>query len=509
VDVRPQDLPYLLAEIASARAKIGDQQAAVDLFDRSLGALELPWEDKVEHRILFASLIEARTRAGDVAGALRTANAIAEAHMSAYGHELIATAQAEAGDFKGALETVDAIDSRKAAETKASAMVWVAIARAEAGNFDEALQIVVLIEAVQGDNEAESRRISGLRDMALHHIAVAQASSGTAASAAQTASRIRSEQFRLRTLCEIAAAQAGSGNSADAQITLEKAVGIAKPARDQSQLWSIASTQVILGDIKSALRTASSLAEGPEKGCALFDIAIAQKKAGDEDAATRTFEEGLRIVGKADVSEFGYALQEMATRFADAGDLNRTMQVIDLMKDEDSTKHVTLRMIATGRIKTDDDARALEIAGTISDAYHQAVAFREIAAAQAKAGNPASAETFRRAFEAACKMATGGGSDVRALYEIGSAQAAAGDVAPAAKTFEEARNRAHAYEGESYFAQLLQRLAKAQTKAGDAEGARAWAAEQASPIVKARSLLGVAEGLIKRDVEGERRIRSR
>ena len=70
------------------------------------------------------------------------------------------------------------------------------------------------------------------------------------------------------------------------------------------------------------------------------------------------------------------------------------------------------------------------------------------------------------------------------------------DIASAAKTFEQARKTALRYEDESYVAVLVQDVAKAQAEGGDAARALTWATAQQSPIVKATSLLGVAQGMI-------------
>ena len=99
----------------------------------------------MERGLAFATLAAAQAKAGDIRGALRTADAVenvkdqtlVEMAGNAKAHVLgaIAAAQAEAGNVEGALKTVAGIkDQLEIPSTKVSALARIAIAQSNVGN---------------------------------------------------------------------------------------------------------------------------------------------------------------------------------------------------------------------------------------------------------------------------------------------------------------------------------------------------------------------------------------
>ena len=99
--------------------------------------------------------------------------------------------------------------------------------------------------------------------------------------------------------------------------------------------------------------------------------------------------------------------------------------------------------------------------------------------------------------EVAAASEVGGGVEIQALCDIAVAQADLGATDVAAATFEQAGQAALVYEEDVYRASLYQMIAKAQTDSGDAAGALAAAEAQSMPLMKAASLIGVAQGMLE------------
>jgi tetratricopeptide (TPR) repeat protein len=316
-------------------------------------------------------------------------------------------------------------------------------------------------------------------------IAWEEAKRGQLKEAVRTAEKMNDHVSKARTLQRLATIRFERGDQLGAREAVGKASSILERQQNpqRQDLLFTAVCQANVGDVPGALQTTSKLVEGPAKGYVLLAISIAQAKAGDRDQAARTFNEGLAIARKGNVEY--WTLERAAINQAQAGQFDRALEIA---KSVDQPGGV-LREVAVGLAKTGDIRRALEIADSIKgDARDKAGALREIAAAQAKAGQRLARQTFQRSFEAAMADL----EDVDGVRNIGLAQLRAGYVDAASDTFKEARQRASQSNSD---ASHLMAISQAQAGGGDPRGALTWARSQSSSLTKAWALVGVVQGL--------------
>jgi tetratricopeptide (TPR) repeat protein len=326
-------------------------------------------------------------------------------------------------------------------------------------------------------------------------IAKEQAKRGKMKEARSTLQRDVREIARARTLLDIAKIQAERGDKLGAMETCREVLRLAEKSNFANCFWWVAETQAAVGDISGALETTSRFLKGTDKAYMFLLISIAAMKAGERSVAAKSFEEGLTVAKTGELESKN--LKYVADKLAQAGDCDRAIQIAEVIRNS-STQAVVLREIVVAVLKQHDIPRAFKIADSIKDqSYVRARALRAVGVAQAKAKLPAATQTFERALEAAKLIEVGGGTDVIALYELGFTQLQTGYVDLAAKTFDDARRRALRYKEATYAAALFQDIARAQTGGGDPRGALACARSQSSQLFKARSLVGVVQGLVE------------
>ena len=148
------------------------------------------------------------------------------------------------------------------------------------------------------------------KSQALVHIAEIQAkvdkdaAKNTLDSALQTAKAGATEFTRLETLAVITGLETRVDKDA-AKNTFNDAIQIPKGASDIPNDWykvgsgtdafaMIAKYQAEAGDFDGAIKTAESVAQGPDKSNALAEIAVLQAKV-DKDAAKNTFNDAIQI----------------------------------------------------------------------------------------------------------------------------------------------------------------------------------------------------------------------
>jgi tetratricopeptide (TPR) repeat protein len=479
----------MLASLEIAYAKRGDRQRAIQLLDRVVNmTLKIPRGPNSDWGLYFlpARAIEEQARLGDVAGALRNANAMrVRYHLKVPEFGDVAKGQAEAGDIDGAWTTCDQIDPQWG-DLKGRALMDVVAALAERQRFDAALQTVDRIKKVPAkDNDtAEMNRAS--RNNSLFTIAYEQAKCGQLNEALQTTERTNRDLIKVRTFQEIAKVRLNQGDQPGAREAVRRALPafLRLDPPERRAFWRMAVSQAEVGDVQGALETTSKFIEGPAKGYALLSISIAQAKVGDRAKSAQTFKEGLALARPGKAKNWGTDDYAAATQQAHAGEFDRALEIARFIERQADV----LREVVEGLAKAGDFRRALEIADLIKDrARQKSTALREIAAVQAKSKQPLARQTFQRAFEAA--MADK--DEVIALKELGFAQLRAGYVDAAADSFREARKRAIRLDA----MQELDEIARAQAAGGDPTGALTWARSQSSPLFKACSLVGVVEGL--------------
>jgi tetratricopeptide (TPR) repeat protein len=478
----------MLGSLAMAYAQRGDRQKAVKLLDRAVKlAIKNPAAGNkgwAQHA-LSARAIEEQAKLGDIAGAVKNAEAMRDAlrlKFPEFGS--VAKGQAQAGDVAGAWATCDLVDPQWGS-WKGMALNQVADALAEAGRFDAALQTVERIEKLPSQDDEGRKMNRANRDNSLLMIAWEEAKRGQLKEAVRTAEKMNDHVSKARTLQRLATIRFERGDQLGAREAVGKASSILERQQNpqRQDLLFTAVCQANVGDVPGALQTTSKLVEGPAKGYVLLAISIAQAKAGDRDQAARTFNEGLAIARKGNVEY--WTLERAAINQAQAGQFDRALEIA---KSVDQPGGV-LREVAVGLAKTGDIRRALEIADSIKgDARDKAGALREIAAAQAKAGQRLARQTFQRSFEAAMADL----EDVDGVRNIGLAQLRAGYVDAASDTFKEARQRASQSNSD---ASHLMAISQAQAGGGDPRGALTWARSQSSSLTKAWALVGVVQGL--------------
>jgi len=489
------DRPSLLCDLARQYAGRGERLKAKKMLERAIKlALETPTTEKnwMGKWFLLKDAVKVQAFLGEVTEALKNATAVgASLHRVGLVESEVAEGQAEAGDFKGAVATCDRLIAPVVQGWKAMSLCEIAWAQAKVGQFDASLQTVKLIEALPAKDDETRRMNRASRNNALAIIAREQATHGHVKEGLLTAERDSRDSVRAVNLRDIARIQAERGDKPGAKETVRRALRLAERLNDADCIETIAGVQAEIGDISGALETTSRFLKGPAKGYVLLLISIAEMKIGERVDAAKKFEEGLTIA-RIDGTE-GRLLECVSGKQAEAGDFDRAIKIAEAIRNP-STKAVALREIVVQVLKQRDIPQALKIADSIKDAFHRSFALRKIAVAQAKAKLPSAKETFRQAIESAKSEENKGGAIV-ALYQVGYAEGQAGYVADATKTFDEARRRALQEKDPAEAASLLQDIARAQAAGGNPSGALAWARSQSSQLFKARSLVGLVQGL--------------
>jgi tetratricopeptide (TPR) repeat protein len=474
------DKSELLIDLARFYAKRGDRQQALKMLGRAVKVMvESPRKAGTDPGGVVPILVEVQASLGDVAGALKSAKTL---NLSVFGRIEVAKGQAEAGDIAGAWATCDRLDPEMGAG-KMKALYEVVGALAETGRFDGALQTVDRIEKFAAKLGPTRDFTRATYNTCLLAIASEQAKRGQAKDALRTSERMDDDMLKVTALQEIATNQLWSGDQAGAREAVQRALPIFKRHNDfdQTLFGEMVATQAHAGDVPGALKTTTMFLKGSVKGAVLLQISIVQAKSGDRNAATQTFNEGFGLV-KMEKN----TLNSVAFKQAEAGEFDRAIELARLVDDPGEV----LREVAVGLAKRGDIPRAMKVAASIpADSGEQSTAFRQIASAQAKARQPSAKLTFARAVDAAMSEKK---EAALSLREIGRAQLRASYVKAAAKTFDTARGRAIVDKLNS---SQLQGIADAQAAGGDPSGALSWARSQSSPLLKARSLVGVIQGL--------------
>jgi RNA polymerase sigma factor (sigma-70 family) len=454
---RPQDPPGIVP-----RAIVGAHRSAGATrprpLDQALAAAAQVADPEQKARSLLV-VAQAQTTAGDRDAALRTlreAFGVADAipndgpgdfYVRSVVLSEIAAAQAEAGDAHAAQMSVEAMRApryaRKGREvfspdfaenTRAAAWVRIAAAQARAGKCKEANETLGRLD--------ETRREMGVQVFV--EIAAAQARRHDWKEAERTTKAIKAELFRIQALVEIARLQAEAGQGDRARAGIAEALravpsaidgdGLRQEYRGQC-LLTIALARADVEGVKAALLTAESLPEvepiDPSGQLLAFpyrELALAElrARAGDIDGAKIA----AGAIDDGHVWQRGHASRLIARARADAGDLKG----------------------------------ALETAGAIEHAFHKAVAYAEIAQAQARGADRAGAA---RTFEIALLVA---------------------------QAVPEARDKSD-LDRASHRPALLRTIARAQAAVWEQEAARVWITRQSSPALKAWALVGLSEGL--------------
>jgi tetratricopeptide (TPR) repeat protein len=419
-------------------------------------------EQKVRVLVLVA---EAQTKAGERVAALQTLHQsfmLADALPNEDNHDFyvrlsvlgpIAGAQAEAGDVDAAREAVEAmrmpkvekvvgvyvVDPEFLENNRAVARVEIAIAQARAGKPKEAADTL---------GQLDEKRREGFGTHALAEVAAAHARAGEWKRAEETVKAIKNEVFQVRGWLAIAKLQAKAGKGDAARASIAEAL------------------RAIPREIPEDIPGQTDRAGG------LQLIALAQAELGDRKTALLTAESipDLPPVGDQKILQFPYKEMTLVMLQAEAGDYKaakKAAEAIDANYQGGSTRAHAFRLIARAQAEGKHVKGALETADAIEHGFEKAAAYTEVAQAQARAGDrDGAAQTFEKA--------------------LGFAEAVP-----------EAPSKSDLDRG--YFRpSLLRTLAAAQAEVGQEKAAWVWIARQSSPYLKACALVGLADGIVKR-----------
>jgi tetratricopeptide (TPR) repeat protein len=244
------------------------------------------------------------------------------------------------------------------------------------------------------------------------------------------------QELRLRPLIAIADTRAKAGLATAAAATLAEALkiaqGITNEQRRSFALTEIAVTQANSGNIPAALALLPSITG--DRATALRALAEAYARAGQTRDAADTFAEVLRVAQSRETEtqrrfELGllFAAQLRAGLLADARAVAETFR--------DDLRFDAYRQLAGAQAKAGNADAALSMVEGLSDQGWRAAALREIAIALADTGNILAATTV--ALSIPQELAHSG-----AMRAIARAHARAGHTSAAADAIAEAFNDA-------------------------------------------------------------------
>lgn len=430
----------LFGQIAASWTAAGDCQAAAKVFAEAV-RLATTYEDEAERDGCLMTIAWQQAELGNIPEALHTVDLIKTRKDGALLQ--ISGSAANAGQHKEARELANRIKDTSLRET---ALNGIANAQAQAGDVDGALVIAAQIKD-------PSRK-----DGALAMIALSRIEAGDIASAVRVGELITNAVLKSRILIEFAILQHKGGDPATAQVSLQSALQLLNDMPGDMAAM-VAGAQAKVGDIAGALRTAKAIQDPLSRDATLGEIS------------------GLQ---------------------AERIDIAVAMKSVDMIEDL-TQRDIALKGVAIAQAKGKNFAGAMHTATSIGVQYLRASALEEIAKVQYKTCNKGAARrSLQQALEAAKTIEIGGGTNVIALWEVALLQAEMCDQDTARNTFRRAREAVQLYEDESYRATLLQDVAKAQAKAGQAQDAYVCAGQVSSPLVRAFSIMGIVQGMLER-----------
>jgi RNA polymerase sigma factor (sigma-70 family) len=328
---------WVLISVAEAQARAKQKEASAKTFADALEAVkDVPDRDGFgsvrDHR--RRDVAEGQAKAGDIKGALATAETINQDDARAGARSAVAAAQAKAGDLKAAEETIAAIavEVRKGEATRAlvaaqikagklkdaertaegvthdlsRALVLLALARAHHAAKDRDAAARFMQDALKVITGIEDNERTDTRAVAEGALAEALADMGDVKQARKTAQAVKKATWRAGALWQVAGVQTRAG---DYKGALETAALIEDESERDSVIKDVVAAQAGAGDLRAALKTLEALKRPYWRAEALIEIAKAQTKAGDRDLAGQTFSQAFDAAGKVKEMEgnFGNA----------------------------------------------------------------------------------------------------------------------------------------------------------------------------------------------------------
>lgn len=257
---------------------------------------------------------------------------------------------------------------------------------------------------------------------------------------------------------------------------LTRALELTRSIADQSArdfvLRDVAIAQAKAGDDEAALTTARLIREVLPKARSMCGVAAAQAKIGDKNAAKNTFDSAVQVAQSSSSNyQKAYLLAEIAAAQAEAQILGlvEALKTVLSITEPDSMREAIRAIIAVPARSGNLDG-ALQMASTLDNPVLISAALREIAAIQTTSGLlPDAIQTARRILFHDEK--------VSALREIADGQSKAGDTVGAQSTLEEASSVARACPFLPQKVEALATLFEAYTQRREKEKAEVHLAE--------------------------------
>ena len=472
-----RDRALVFVRIGETSWKAGDKTIAAESFDRALKIVEtLPRENFYDdpRETFRASIASLRARGGDIDGARQTLALIKSDSDKSSVISEIALAHARAKNFAEAAQTASAIQD---SDWKDQTLEWIANQQAAAGDIQGATRLAHEIKNAQyraqaltyiASLEAEGGQAEKARAVVQDALGAAEQTEPTEGVAGRSSLAAcfsqEPEHPRDAALERVAVAQAQAGDTTAAMETLNRMHD--KSGRENS-LATIAGYQARSGDFAGARASIAAIGKDSCKTAALHGIVEAQFEAGNLSAALLTVDE------MGDPYEKALTLTYLGEEVANQGALTSAMGIL---------------------------GHARVVANQIIDGQYHADILEGIARIEVKAGNRVeAAKTLAAAVPLVMAALEQDKREHRwssALPDLIEQQAELGDLDGAwdnlGKTSDNDRTN------------IVGKAASAQSKAGDMQGALAWAARQISPRDKALALVGIAEGILER-VESQKK----
>ncbi len=446
-----QEKDSLLMAVAATLARAGHADEALRLADGD-------HPDQFKRSICRATAF-GQARSGDFVGASRTARLLGASGFRELA-PVIAALRAWAGDIPGAKRMIEA----ELADSPESGFAFRmrAMGLEEKGDYAGASQLYEAIpspwEKARGRRPAASARlaegdIAGALRAAqesrhLARIYLGQRPPHRGQAASSMPPEIEPDWFSDSILAKVVLEQARRGDAPGAKRTAEMITQTYSRALTAANAAAILARAGDRASAKEGIKRAFELAElAGYRGFELMEIATAEARSGEIQAARKTFIRALGTVGPAVMNQ-----SLIPAAQAEAGDLEGALQTLGAIGDPGARQRA-LRYIARNLAKTGDVRRAAEIASGLPSANERILSLREVSEAQAAAGDRVGAQ-----------------ATVRGAARIDGA-----------------------LDKED-----LRSLARALAHLGDAREATAWVDERSTPVTRAWGLLGVAEGLLPR-----------
>jgi hypothetical protein len=351
--------------------------------------------------------------------------------------------------------------------------------------------------------------------------------------ASVSAGAIENPFRRIEAHADRAMAHAAAGDGAGAREALRSAHASLEDVRVQAlRDWSmhgIALAHVRMVDFAAASTALLAIVDPSVRDSGYEALAARQARLADYEGALAS----ARLV--RDARSRAAVLRDIATVRADKGDLDGALSTARSIPDP-GIGALALSDVAAALAKDRDVAGARALAGRIRDAALRARALAAVAATQMEAGDVAGAETtadliadVRERDSAFVRMARAqaafdeGSARTRlaslaprlervrarpewkavAMRDVGEAWLAAGDAGRARQALTKAADVASGVRGAGLRNALLGPIARAQARAGDADGALATAARLQVPATHALVVRDIASAAAQAGEDGD------